>query len=893
MIAVFAQATSLATCGVLSNANTYYSLTQNITNNAGCLRITANNITVDLNGYSIIYDNSSSASGIQGVYINGNGFTLKNGGLIQGAGAGQLCINLYAEYISNLNVTNVTSINYGTNCNNLVTLESKNLSFTYNNLVQNVTNVTDRSNKAISQIGTGVQRGGYLYVQHNNLTGYGQMGITAGRSSSSNYGNYSAYGTVTDFDISYNYINMTAVVTNGFAMAISGYEANAFYIPKIHDNIIRQVNARGIDIDAIDDLLGMKGGWIYNNYVETQESCKTDNLGGDMTRDAVCRTMSLSIRGCDTLNRTGAHSLEPCNPTGENSNLWVFNNTFIAREGVAVPNLPYIDLGIWKNDNVTRGSVAFRLINIDYAGANGTYENNTFAAYRNTANNDFAGILGNGGTYYAAGLYLNGILPGNHYIFRGNKYIGSEYPIWIDGQGIQFINDQIVNTSINANRFRAILYGFYASNVINNIFYNLSFVNIPGGFDSVYYSMGSPGGLMNYTAKWFAKTTVEDENSNLLSGATVNFYNLQNVLEATGTTDATGTFLANLTQFTEECDFANCRALGKYYRNTTTPHTMTVTYNGETQSRTIALTQSKNELFVFTLGAGSAPVISNIAIASLTNVSATISWQTDSYSNSSIIFGPASGSYPYLSGQNDNVRAHSVILNNLQNGTIYYYKVSSCNLFGCSQSLENSFNTLAFGATPTPTATTPPETGCAYSNPPCGSGFNCIGNNCVPISTGCSNCAGPGGPGNPPKSTTTPTPIPHFAIGSATPTIEASLELIKLKKEIDNEIYQLPENDALDIRDLYNQAELLQKEGKNEQALILLKRAREKLQRTIIDSKAKKADFTWQIAILALISILAIAIYYIKKTHHKLKHLEAVPLDTTGDVNKPGPPKIG
>jgi hypothetical protein len=67
--------------------------------------------------------------------------------------------------------------------------------------------------------------------------------------------------------------------------------------------------------------------------------------------------------------------------------------------------------------------------------------------------------------------------------------------------------------------------------------------------------------------------------------------------------------------------------------------------------------------------------------------------------------------------------------------------------------------------------------------------------------------------------------------------------------------------------------------------------AREKLQRTVADSKVKKADFTWQIALTALVMILAIAIYYIKKTHHKLKHLEAIPLDAAGNLNKQEPPK--
>lgn len=627
----FVSATSLTSCGTLSTANAYYFLQNNVTNDTRCFTVSANNVTIDLNNSAITFDNSSTASLIYGIYVTGNNFVLKNGLLEQGAGNGIESTAIYVNTISNLNISNMRITTYGTNAKNIYISESKNISITDNDLYQNVTNCTDRSNKVVEQIGVGGQKGGYLLIQRNNITGYGQMGISMGRSSAGdNWGLYDVYGNLTEVDVSYNYINMTAVVSNGFAMDISGYAAfltdGVYYIPKIHDNNIRQTNARGIDIDAIDDLLGMRGAWIYNNYVDTQESCKTDNLGGNYNRTPVCRTMSLSIRGCDAFTHAGDL---PCNPYGENTGLNVSNNVFIVREGNTVPNQPYYAYpyatGRLYNDNVTRGGIAFRLINQDFNGTgNSTYTNNTFAAYRNTTNNDLAGLFDDGDTYFSTGLYLNGILPGNNYVFKDNTYIGAEYPLWIDASDITFINEKIVNTSINANNFKTILYGYYASNVINNIFYNTSFVNITGGFDSVYYSTGSPGGLMNYTAKWYLNTTVTDLFGNPLSDAAITFYDLQNKVETTGITDVNGTYLSNLTQFTEECDYSNCRALGHYYRNYTTPHNVSVTYEGAIQNQTINMTNSTTLAFTFDTGSFPAEFVVNI---------------TDPINNSDYVYG--------------------------------------------------------------------------------------------------------------------------------------------------------------------------------------------------------------------------------------------------------------
>ncbi len=51
-------ASNLTSCGVLSSADTTYVLQNNVTANGTCFTVTANNITIDLNGKTVIYDNS-------------------------------------------------------------------------------------------------------------------------------------------------------------------------------------------------------------------------------------------------------------------------------------------------------------------------------------------------------------------------------------------------------------------------------------------------------------------------------------------------------------------------------------------------------------------------------------------------------------------------------------------------------------------------------------------------------------------------------------------------------------------------------------------------------------------------------------------------------------------
>jgi hypothetical protein len=91
------------------------------------------------------------------------------------------------------------------------------------------------------------------------------------------------------------------------------------------------------------------------------------------------------------------------------------------------------------------------------------------------------------------------------------------------------------------------------------------------------------------------------------------------------------------------------------------------------------------------------PVISNVN-ASPTEANATVTWDTDLPSNSSVEYGISSGSYLLTASSGTLTTGHSILLSSLSPNVTYFYRVTSCtgppdNL--CATSSESNFTTLA------------------------------------------------------------------------------------------------------------------------------------------------------------------------------------------------------
>jgi hypothetical protein len=87
------------------------------------------------------------------------------------------------------------------------------------------------------------------------------------------------------------------------------------------------------------------------------------------------------------------------------------------------------------------------------------------------------------------------------------------------------------------------------------------------------------------------------------------------------------------------------------------------------------------------------PVISNVQASGITSSTATISWSTDTASDSTVQYGTSS-SYGQVASTSGLVTSHSQLLSGLSAGTVYHYKVLSKDGFGqTSSSGDQTFTT--------------------------------------------------------------------------------------------------------------------------------------------------------------------------------------------------------
>jgi parallel beta-helix repeat protein len=120
---------SLTTCANLTLANTEYTLQNDITGISGtCFNITANNVTLDMNGFNITGDSSGSD---YGVYVSGyNDTTIKNGMVYE---------FYHGIYLANNNGNTIKNITANNNEDVAGLGSGISLDLSSNNLISNIT----------------------------------------------------------------------------------------------------------------------------------------------------------------------------------------------------------------------------------------------------------------------------------------------------------------------------------------------------------------------------------------------------------------------------------------------------------------------------------------------------------------------------------------------------------------------------------------------------------------------------------------------------------------------------------------------------------------------------------------------------------------------------------
>ncbi|MCD6371859.1 MAG: PGF-pre-PGF domain-containing protein, partial [Candidatus Aenigmarchaeota archaeon] len=73
--------------------------------------------------------------------------------------------------------------------------------------------------------------------------------------------------------------------------------------------------------------------------------------------------------------------------------------------------------------------------------------------------------------------------------------------------------------------------------------------------------------------------------------------------------------------------------------------------------------------------------------------SATITWNTDEYTDSKVSYGKSSSSLDDSESDSDYVKSHSITITGLNSGTKYYYEIKSCDVVGNCDTYSGSFTT--------------------------------------------------------------------------------------------------------------------------------------------------------------------------------------------------------
>lgn len=148
-----------------------------------------------------------------------------------------------------------------------------------------------------------------------------------------------------------------------------------------------------------------------------------------------------------------------------------------------------------------------------------------------------------------------------------------------------------------------------------------------------------------------------------------------------------------------------------YYRVTT------IDTNGNTSFNSAVVSGKANGIQDAGEGGGgnaSAPVISNVTTSLITPSQTTVTWDTDSLSDSKISYSTSPGIFTdsttvlSLVDNSSGVGNHNVILSNLQANTTYYYSVSSMNSTNSSTVDTNGGNGYTFTTLASPIITSPP-----------------------------------------------------------------------------------------------------------------------------------------------------------------------------------------
>jgi len=621
----------IISCRELNVTGKVYLLENDITGIEGtCFNITANNITLDFNGYNI----TGNGSGY-GVYVNEPDNLIIENGEIYNFSYGIYLYNSDYSMVNNNTIKNATL--YG-----MYSIYSD-----YNN----ITNNTFYSDNYYSFRGHDLNGG---IIQNNSF----KATISGG---SCLYGEY-----ITRLKILDNYLDVDP--------GIWGIRLQTYSNHNTIDGNNLIASASGANTDGIFLNSYCENNTIKNNYIENTQRAGV-YLNSNAVRNILINNTIITTRYWGVLTQSSSdHNIFINNSFDVGAEYAYYirtdNNTFINNTAKSSPIGFYLNYGDYNRlINCTSESNNHGLI-ITFA------QGNNITGYKTIGSHSGSGIsiYNNATDNYFSDFEINNIANGNSIPAGIRVFNNGSNNVFEDG----YINDTGIGAGIRIgfdctsyaketnshNIFRNIWINNTAvadiyyiingtdSRAINNTFVNVSFNSSDVSFDNC-----TDGGDMEFIRKWWGDIYVND-SSGYLEGASVSGYDIFGSLDDSSLTDASGYTQQELTEY-----IINASQTG----TTTTYHTThtinaSKDYYGE-ESNSYNLTTEQNIEHHFVLSAfpeTTTPVITPVSPYSneTLNCSAT-------YFDAELDTGDVN-----LTWYNDDEIISSTVISSLSNGTL-------------------------------------------------------------------------------------------------------------------------------------------------------------------------------------------------------------------------------
>jgi len=393
-------ASSLSVCGTLTVSNETYTLTADLASSGTCLVVAADNVVIDLNGFTVTYG-SGGAAQAYGVQIGSGHSNLRvtNGSIRQSPSAGSFAHAVYASSGSNDEFDHLNLEVYSDSSAAIQTWWGTGHHIHDNSITSHVATIQDRHQNQ----GYDIQlwNGGSFDVHDNTIVGGAQGGI---------FYYHSDNTRVYNNDISQG--GQAIGYSNDFCIGASGGNS------EVYGNTCHPVQGRGIHLSGIASK-------AYNNTINVIELENNAEYGGCQAGGTYGIQIEYPATNLEIYNNTVLARADACDAQAfratqisEGDNCRVYGNNFSAQRvgsGIGRANaISAADVsgGLTVDSNTLTGDSSD--FSADWDGAsNIVFSANTVARGQNPSSYytiDFA----NGGTHPSLGnvwrdaVYQNG-----------------------------------------------------------------------------------------------------------------------------------------------------------------------------------------------------------------------------------------------------------------------------------------------------------------------------------------------------------------------------------------------------------------------------------------------------------------------------------------------------